>query len=192
MVPIPAGDFVMGSPDDEFGRDPDEKAHPISITQPFYLGATPVTVVEFRIFVRDTKYETTAEATIGRGWNAETEQWEYSPYNWRTAGLGAGRRRAGGVREFCRRGGVLRMAGAARTAGLTGCRPRRGVGVLLAGPAHGRRSASATNCCAPSQANFDHRFLYDIGEVGLAGPGRTTLVGATRRMRSRGCLTNAW
>jgi formylglycine-generating enzyme required for sulfatase activity len=40
---IPAGEFMMGSPEDEAGRDRDEKLHPVRITQDFIVYVTPVT-----------------------------------------------------------------------------------------------------------------------------------------------------
>ncbi len=44
MVLIPAGTFMMGSPDDEFDRDPDEgPQHQVTITKPFYMGKYEVT-----------------------------------------------------------------------------------------------------------------------------------------------------
>ena len=43
LVPIPAGEFVMGSPDEEAGRSPDERQHRVRITRAFYLAATEVT-----------------------------------------------------------------------------------------------------------------------------------------------------
>ncbi len=43
LVPIPAGEFQMGSPVNERGRYPDETLHTVVITCPFYMGATEVT-----------------------------------------------------------------------------------------------------------------------------------------------------
>jgi formylglycine-generating enzyme required for sulfatase activity len=40
---IPAGSFVMGSPNVEFGRDDDEIQHNVILTRPFYLGVYEVT-----------------------------------------------------------------------------------------------------------------------------------------------------
>jgi formylglycine-generating enzyme required for sulfatase activity len=41
--PIPAGEFDMGSPENEDGRDTEEQQHKVIITKPFLLGKTPVT-----------------------------------------------------------------------------------------------------------------------------------------------------
>jgi formylglycine-generating enzyme required for sulfatase activity len=40
---IPAGRFVMGSPENEIGRDANEKQHLVTLTQDFYIGVFPVT-----------------------------------------------------------------------------------------------------------------------------------------------------
>jgi uncharacterized protein (TIGR02996 family) len=45
---VPAGSFLMGSPDDELGRFGDESPlHPVTLTRAFYLGAYPVTQAQF-------------------------------------------------------------------------------------------------------------------------------------------------
>jgi formylglycine-generating enzyme required for sulfatase activity len=43
FVLIPAGTFLMGSPDYELGRNDDETQHEVSISQSFYLQTAPVT-----------------------------------------------------------------------------------------------------------------------------------------------------
>ena len=40
---IPAGEFLMGSPETEAGRREDEKQHQVKLTKPFLLGVYPVT-----------------------------------------------------------------------------------------------------------------------------------------------------
>ena len=62
MVVIPAGSFLMGSPDDEPERSKDEKQHPVDIKEPFAIGKYEVTVAQFRDFVEAKKgYRTEAE-----------------------------------------------------------------------------------------------------------------------------------
>ena len=63
LVRIEPGQFFMGSPPDEPGRQDDENAHEVAITKPFYLGACKVTVGQFRAFVREKNYHTTAETS---------------------------------------------------------------------------------------------------------------------------------
>ncbi len=40
---VPAGTFLMGSPEDELGRGTDEIQHQVTISKPFFIGITPVT-----------------------------------------------------------------------------------------------------------------------------------------------------
>ena len=51
LVPIPAGQFVMGSPETEIDRRPDEPEHIVHITRPFQMGRTEVTQSQFRTVV---------------------------------------------------------------------------------------------------------------------------------------------
>jgi len=90
FVLIPAGEFLMGSPKDEEGRDDDEKQHRVRITNPFYLGVHEVTVGDFRQFVTDTGYKTDAEkdGLGGGGWNETKDSPDYGPkYAWRNVGF---------------------------------------------------------------------------------------------------------
>jgi formylglycine-generating enzyme required for sulfatase activity len=48
FVWIPAGSFTMGSPTDEYGRAVSETRHRVTITRPFYLQTTEVTVGQWR------------------------------------------------------------------------------------------------------------------------------------------------
>jgi formylglycine-generating enzyme required for sulfatase activity len=52
MVLIPAGEFDMGSPKSESWRYSEETLHHVTITQPFYLGATEVTQAQFAAVMR--------------------------------------------------------------------------------------------------------------------------------------------
>ena len=48
LVPIPAGEFMMGSPASEPARLDNETQHKVKITQPFYLGAHEVTQAQYQ------------------------------------------------------------------------------------------------------------------------------------------------
>jgi hypothetical protein len=50
---IPAGSFVMGSPEYEEGRDDDEAQHTVEITQPFLFKTAPVTQGEWQAVIGD-------------------------------------------------------------------------------------------------------------------------------------------
>lgn len=55
MIVIPAGSFLMGSPDDEEGRYKDEgPRHLVTIEKPFAIGKHEVTRREFEAFIRET------------------------------------------------------------------------------------------------------------------------------------------
>jgi formylglycine-generating enzyme required for sulfatase activity len=62
MVVIPAGSFMMGSPDNEDDRFSNEgPLHRVTIDRGFALSRTEITVGEFALFVDDTGYRTDAE-----------------------------------------------------------------------------------------------------------------------------------
>ncbi len=91
MVLIPAGKFLMGSPDKDMDAKGDETPpHPVRITRPFYLGVTEVTRGQFRQFVDEVAYQTEAEkeGKGGYGWNDETKKFEKNPrYHWQNPGF---------------------------------------------------------------------------------------------------------
>jgi formylglycine-generating enzyme required for sulfatase activity len=65
MVPIGGGTFTMGSPSMELDRVGfRELQHQVQLSA-FQLGAKEVTVAEFRRFVQDTAYKTSAELAGG-------------------------------------------------------------------------------------------------------------------------------
>ena len=47
MVKCPEGSFMMGSPEEELGRNIDEKLHLVTITKPFYIGKYEVTQSQY-------------------------------------------------------------------------------------------------------------------------------------------------
>lgn len=51
MLPIPAGEFTMGSPESETGRKPDEGPQIKVKLEPFWMGKTEVTWNEFELFM---------------------------------------------------------------------------------------------------------------------------------------------
>jgi len=70
LVLVPAGKFMMGSPETEKDRDEDETQHEVTISKPFYMGVTHVTVDQFAAFVKDSGYKTDAEKD---GWSLGIE-----------------------------------------------------------------------------------------------------------------------
>jgi formylglycine-generating enzyme len=91
LLLIPAGEFLMGSPDDDKQAfDWEKPQHRVRITRPFYLGTTEVTRGQFRRFVEATGYRTEAErdGEGGRGWNEETGRYERDTrYSWKYTGF---------------------------------------------------------------------------------------------------------
>jgi formylglycine-generating enzyme required for sulfatase activity len=66
LVRIPAGTFLMGSPEDDTDALDNEKPrHAVKITQDFYLGKYEVTRGQFRRFVEEAGYKTTQEQVNG-------------------------------------------------------------------------------------------------------------------------------
>ena len=61
LVLIPAGKFVMGSPEGEINRKKDELQHEVTISKPFYMSIHLVTVDQFAAFMKDSGYRTDAE-----------------------------------------------------------------------------------------------------------------------------------
>lgn len=80
MVYIQGGEFQMGSPKGETGREGDERQHPVSVGN-FYLGKAEITVGEFRRFVAATGYKTNAEQNIDEQgcntWDSANEEWRW-------------------------------------------------------------------------------------------------------------------
>jgi formylglycine-generating enzyme required for sulfatase activity len=67
-VVVPAGSFVMGSPEGEEGRDPDEgPQREVAFAQSFALGRYPVTFEEYDHFCAQTRREQPPDQGWGRG-----------------------------------------------------------------------------------------------------------------------------
>ncbi len=87
MVVIPAGEFWMGSPDDEDGRDDDERRHRVRIESDFALGKHEITVGEFRRFVDRKGYRTEAEKSGGcYYWDGSEWEWDETK-TWKSPGF---------------------------------------------------------------------------------------------------------
>jgi formylglycine-generating enzyme required for sulfatase activity len=68
MVVIPAGEFMMGSPEDEEGRrDNEGPQHLVTIERPFALGRYPVTFEEYDVFCEQTHRKKPEDRAWGRG-----------------------------------------------------------------------------------------------------------------------------
>lgn len=77
MVIIPAGNFQMGSPENETGRDKDEgPVHSVNIGR-FALGTTEVTRSQFAAFVKKTRYNAGDKC-----WTLENGKYEVRAGNW--------------------------------------------------------------------------------------------------------------
>ncbi len=81
---IPPGQFLMGSPDDEVGREAQEgPEHEVVITRPFRMGVHDVTVGQFKAFVKEKGYKTQAEKTGGAWRPFPDGYWKQDPQvNW--------------------------------------------------------------------------------------------------------------
>lgn len=66
MVVVPAGSFMMGSPDSEADRMSNEgPQHRVGFDRGFAMARTEVTVAQFAAFINDTGYRTDAERSGG-------------------------------------------------------------------------------------------------------------------------------
>lgn len=90
FVRLPAGEFTMGSPETETERFPNETPHRVTITRPFWMGTTHVTVAQFDAFVQATGYQTAAEKQgwSGGAWNVAENKWDRREGgSWRNPGF---------------------------------------------------------------------------------------------------------
>ena len=90
---IPAGEFLMGSPQDEPGapgHQSNEAQHRVRITRPFYMGTYEVTLGQFLAFYHDADYKTRwkSQGISGSGLNPKNGKFEpaegeqYVPWDW--------------------------------------------------------------------------------------------------------------
>ena len=93
---IPAGEFVMGSPEAESKPTNaiagSEQQHRVKITKPFYIGVYPVTRGQFGKFVSAVKYQTEPETDGHGAWGRDRGDRSLMggmrpEFNWRNPGL---------------------------------------------------------------------------------------------------------
>jgi formylglycine-generating enzyme len=90
FVRIAAGEFMAGSPLTEPGRSANETQHRVTISKPFWLAATHVTVAQFTVFTKESGYRTLAEKQgwSGGSWDVAGNKWErIDGGSWRNPGF---------------------------------------------------------------------------------------------------------
>ncbi len=73
FVLIPKGEFIMGSPTSEMGRQWNEKQHRVIISKDFYMGETEVTQGQWEKLVG---FNPSAFANLGKNYPVDTVSWE--------------------------------------------------------------------------------------------------------------------
>jgi len=107
MMPVPGGEFVMGSPATEPGRAPDEgPPHPVQI-RPFWIGQFEVTWDEYDQFAFNESLNEEREAQATKPATADAVTRPTPPYADESFGFGKGRMPAISVThhaamEYCR------------------------------------------------------------------------------------------
>jgi len=81
MVYIPAGRFLMGSPENEEGRFDNERQHEVVIEQPFYIGQFAVTFEDYDLFCE--------QSSVKKGWFLKSNEAKVKPSD---KGWGRGQR----------------------------------------------------------------------------------------------------
>lgn len=66
FVKIPAGSFLMGSPNDEPQRESGEIQHKVTITKDFYMSKYPITFEQYDKFCEATGRQKPSDYTWGR------------------------------------------------------------------------------------------------------------------------------
>ncbi len=76
LVPIPAGEFVMGAWGTEYDQDDDETRHPVRINKPFYLGMTEVTQSQWESVMGTTPWTVQIPAKEGADYPTTYVHWD--------------------------------------------------------------------------------------------------------------------
>lgn len=86
FVYIAPGTFSMGSPPDEEGREADEPLHQVTLSRGYYMQKTEVTLDQWRAFVKETGYVSTAEKTGSM--SLKDGEWDVRKgYHWKSPGF---------------------------------------------------------------------------------------------------------
>ena len=75
LVPIPAGEFLMGSPESEEGRFSNDTQHLVKITKPFYLSAGEVPQAQYESVMQVRPWKGKPQVTEGPGYPAPYVNW---------------------------------------------------------------------------------------------------------------------
>ena len=76
LVLLPAGEFLMGSPEAEKYREDYETQHQVRITQPFYLGQTEVTQGQWEAVMGTTPWKDQGYVQVGASYATTYVSWE--------------------------------------------------------------------------------------------------------------------
>ena len=76
LVPIPAGEFLMGSPETEPGREDDEVQHQVTLTKPFLLGVHEVTQGQWQAVMGTTPWKGKSSVKEGDDYPATYVNWQ--------------------------------------------------------------------------------------------------------------------
>jgi sulfatase modifying factor 1 len=86
---IPPGRFIMGAPISERGREEDETQHGVTLSDPFFMGVTEVTLGQFRQFVKEKPYVPDSVRSGGQGWSLSDKKFldRNTAYSWEKTGF---------------------------------------------------------------------------------------------------------
>ena len=76
LVPIPAGEFLMGSPETEPGRGRNEVQHQVTLTQPFLLAVHEVTQGQWQAVMGTTPWKGESDVKEGDDYPATYVNWQ--------------------------------------------------------------------------------------------------------------------
>jgi len=76
LVAIPAGEFMMGSPETEIGRVGNETRHRVTLTKSFHLGRTEVTQGQWKAVMGTTPWNDYVRRKEGDDYPATRVNWE--------------------------------------------------------------------------------------------------------------------